>query len=338
LFRRGFFALLTPPPPPSPPVSQIAEDEKTVITLKEQRDKLLGKIGNVVHASVPTSNDEAKDSEVTRMWGELRSGEDMKHHHELLWMIDGFEPERGVATAGHRGYFLKGVGTLLNVALVQYGLHFLTKRKYTALQPPFFMNKSVMAGVAQLEEFDEALYHVSGEGEDKYLIATSEQPICAYHQGEWLDPRTLPLMYAGSSTCFRKEAGAHGRDTWGIFRVHQFEKIEQFAITDPASSWEMHEQMIKTACEFYEALGLPYRVINIVSGELNNAAAKKYDLEGWFPAFAEYRELVSASNCTDYQSRAMEIRCECLLACCCGLAAVLCCALRALVANDDYYP
>jgi len=140
------------------------------------------------------------------------------------------------------------------------------------------------------------------------LIATSEQPISAFHQNEWLEPKELPLRYGGVSTCFRKEAGAHGRDTWGIFRVHQFEKVEQFVITSPDKSWEEHEQMLKNSEEFYQSLGIPYRVVNIVSGELNNAAAKKYDLEGWFPGFNEYRELVSASNCTDYQSRSLEIR------------------------------
>jgi len=132
--------------------------------------------------------------------------------------------------------------------------------------------------------------------------------------GEWLDPKILPLRYAGVSTCFRKEAGASGRDVRGIFRVHQFEKIEQFCITDPESSWQMHEEMLKVAEEFLQSLGIPYRVVNIVSGELNNAAAKKYDIEGWLPSFEQdgpshsFRELVSCSNCTDYQSRSLEIR------------------------------
>ena len=145
------------------------------------------------------------------------------------------------------------------------------------------------------------------EGE-KYLIATSEQPICAMHLGEWIEPKSLPIRYAGYSTCFRKEAGAHGRDTWGIFRVHQFEKIEQFVITAPEHSWEMHEAMLGIAEEFHQSLGLPYQVVNIVSGELNAAAAKKYDVECFFPGMSEYRELVSCSNCTDFQARRMETR------------------------------
>lgn len=242
----------------------------------------------------------------------------------LLTLIVSFRPRfllllscRGVAVAGHRAYFLKGCGLMLNQALINYGLAFLSSKGYTPLQPPFFMSKEAMAGVAQLSDFDEQLYKVqgetgpSGESGDRYLIATSEQPLCAFHLGEWLGEKELreePKKYAGFSTCFRKEAGSHGRDAWGIFRVHQFEKVEQFIVCHPDDSKRHHEEMMAAAEEFYQSLGLAYHVVNIVSGELNNAAAKKYDLEAWFPTLGCYRELVSASNCTDYQSRAMEVR------------------------------
>ncbi|MBA0586842.1 hypothetical protein Gorai_017564 [Gossypium raimondii] len=167
-----------------------------------------------------------------------------------------------------------------------------------------------MAKCAQLAQFDEELYKVTGEGDDKYLIATAEQPLCAYHVDDWIQPSELPIRYAGFSSCFRKEAGSHGRDTLGIFRVHQFEKVEQFCITSPNGndSWDMHEEMLKNSEEFYQELKLPYQIVAIVSGALNDAAAKKYDLEAWFPASQTYRELVSCSNCTDYQSRRLEIR------------------------------
>merc|ERR1712232_229767 len=160
------------------------------------------------------------------------------------------------------------------------------------------------------EHRSDEVTQVTGANEDQYLIATSEQPICAYHHGEWLAATQLPLRYAGYSTCFRKEAGSHGRDQLGIFRVHQFEKIEQFVITSPEGreSWEMQEEMINNSKDFYASLGIPYRVVNIVSGELNDAAAKKYDLEAWFPGSNAHRELVSCSNCTDYQSRRLEVR------------------------------
>jgi len=168
-----------------------------------------------------------------------------------------------------------------------------------------------MAKTAQLSQFDEELYKVSESGDaetDKYLIATSEQPLSCLHAEEWLQPNQLPIKYAGYSTCFRKEAGNHGRDAWGLFRVHQFEKVEQFIICKPEESWKHFDEMMETSEEFYKTLGLPYQVVGIVSGALNNAASKKYDLEAYFPFQGEYKELVSCSNCTDYQTRDLEIR------------------------------
>ena len=165
------------------------------------------------------------------------------------------------------------------------------------------MNREVMAKTAQLDQFDEELYKVTGAEEEKYLIATSEQPISAYHSDEWFESpaEQLPIKYAGYSTCFRKEAGAAGRDTWGIFRVHQFEKVEQFCVTEPEKSWEMFDTMVANSEAFYQSLKIPYRVVAIVSGALNLAAAQKYDLEAWFPFQGAYKELVSCSNCTDYR-------------------------------------
>jgi seryl-tRNA synthetase len=222
--------------------------------------------------------------------------------------LDGYDPERGVKVVGHRGYFLRRWGVFLNQAIINYGLEFLHDREYVPLQTPQLMLRDQMAKTAQLSQFDEELYKVTGDQADKYLIATSEQPISAYHSDEWLQPKELPLKYAGYSTCFRKEAGAHGKDVWGIFRVHEFTKVEQFCITDPEKSWEMFENMISTSEDFYKSLGIPHRVVAIVSGALNNAAAKKLDLEAWFPHQGEFKELVSCSNCTDYQSRDLEIR------------------------------
>ena len=234
----------------------------------------------------------------------------MLSHVDLVPMLGIADTEKGSAIAGNRGYFLYGDGVLLNQALISYGMAFLCPRGYTPIQTPFFMSKQAMAGVAQLSQFDDELYKVSGEGDDKYLIATSEQPICAYHLNSWNDPKTLPKKYMGYSTCFRKEAGSHGRDTLGIFRVHQFEKIEQFCVTGPDDdeSWKMLEDMISTSEDFYRSLGIPYRVVAIVSGALNDAAAKKYDMEAYFPGSGAFRELVSCSNCTDFQARRVEAR------------------------------
>ncbi|XP_021902453.1 serine--tRNA ligase, cytoplasmic-like [Carica papaya] len=275
------------------------------------KDKL-AEVGNLVHDSVPVSKDEANNA-VIRSWGEKLSvpqGQKLKNHVELVELLGIADTKKGADVAGGRGFYLKGDGVRLNQALINFGLDFLEKRGYMALQTPFFMRKEIMAKCAQLAQFDEELYKVSGEGDDKYLIATAEQPLCAYHIDDWIHPSKLPLRYAGYSSCFRKEAGSHGRDTLGIFRVHQFEKVEQFCITSPNGndSWEMHEEMMNNSEEFYKMLKIPYQVVAIVSGALNDAAAKKYDLEAWFPASETYRELVSCSNCTDYQSRNLEIR------------------------------
>jgi seryl-tRNA synthetase len=171
------------------------------------------------------------------------------------------------------------------------------------------MDQAHMAKTAQLSQFDEELYKITDNDSDpKYLIATSEQPLSALHSDEWLQTSDLPIKYAGYSTCFRKEAGKHGHDTWGLFRIHQFEKIEQFVICKPEDSWKHYDEMIQTSEEFYKALELPYRVVSIVSSALNNAASAKYDLEAMFPFQKEYKELVSCSNCTDYQTRELGIR------------------------------
>ncbi|KAF8179834.1 hypothetical protein BJ912DRAFT_907486 [Pholiota molesta] len=273
-------------------------------------------VGNIVGKGAPVSLTE--DDNVTLRihdpkgnLAEPEAREGILPHHEVLLRLDAMDLDRGAKIAGHRGYYLTGDGVDLNQALISYGLDFLRSKGYKKVQPPFFMNKDQMAKTAQLDQFDEELYKVIGSDDEKYLIATSEQPISAFHSDEWFEsPDTqLPIKYAGYSTCFRKEAGSAGRDMWGIFRVHQFEKVEQFVITDPEKSWEMFDTMVANSEAFYQSLGLRYRVVGIVSGALNLAAAQKYDLEAYFPFQRAYKELVSCSNCTDYQSRRLEIRC-----------------------------
>jgi len=300
--------------------------EKKELTETEQKADAdlrfkVNQVGNIVHESVVDSQDE-DNNELVRTWkpenyaevGQVAAATGAPaalSHHEILLRLDGYDPERGVRIVGHRGYFLRKWGVFLNQALINYGLEFLFGKGYIPLQAPVMMNKEVMAKTAQLSQFDEELYKVLDGDDEKYLIATSEQPISAYHAGEWFESpaEQLPVRYAGYSSCFRREAGSHGKDAWGIFRVHAFEKIEQFVLTEPEKSWEEFDRMIENSEEFYKSLGLPYRVVGIVSGELNNAAAKKFDLEAWFPFQKEYKELVSCSNCTDYQSRNLEIRC-----------------------------
>ncbi|KAF2184681.1 serine-tRNA ligase [Zopfia rhizophila CBS 207.26] len=274
-------------------------------------------VGNYVHESVVVSDNEDNNA-IIRTWapegGKVEAKEGFLPHHGVLTRLDGFDSERGVKIVGHRGYCLTGYGLFLNLALINYGLEFLFNKGYKPNQPPYFILRDVMAKTAQLSDFHEELYKVTESRDkpetDKYLIATSEQPISALHSEEWLGVQDLPIKYAGYSTNFRKEAGSHGKDAWGIFRIHQFEKVEQFLITKPDASWQAFEDMIATSEEFYQSLGLAYQVVGIVSGALNNAASKKLDLEAWFPITGggEYKELVSCSNCTDYQTRELEIR------------------------------
>ncbi|KAJ2077188.1 Cytosolic seryl-tRNA synthetase [Coemansia sp. RSA 988] len=322
---------------------EIIEEEKAKAS---ELRTLVSTVGNIVHDSVPVSTTE-DDNKIIRthfVGGvEPQHQPKLRSHHEVLYLLGGFDSKRGANVAGHRGYFLTGVGVDLNLALINYGLHFLGEKGYTKIQTPFFMRREVMAKTAQLSQYDEELYKVTGEGEDKYLIATSEQPISAFHMDEWFEKPSeqLPIKYAGYSTCFRKEAGAHGKDTQGLFRVHQFEKIEQFVLTEPEKSWEMFDEMIAASEGFFQSLGISYRVMAIVSSALNDAAAKKYDLEAWFPSRGEYKELVSCSNCTDYQSRNLEIRCgtkkmgdhekkyvHCLNSTLCATERALCCLLE----------
>ncbi|XP_032566744.1 serine--tRNA ligase, cytoplasmic isoform X2 [Chiroxiphia lanceolata] len=277
----------------------IQECDSERLRLEAERFESLREIGNLLHPSVPISNDEDVDNKVERVWGDC-SCRKKYSHVDLVVMVDGFEGEKGVVVAGSRGYFLKGPLVFLEQALIQYALQSLRARGYTPVYTPFFMRKEVMQEVAQLSQFDEELYKVIGKGseraednsvEEKYLIATSEQPIAALHRDEWLHPEELPLRYAGISTCFRQE-------------------IEQFVYSSPHDnkSWELFEEMISTAEEFYQSLGIPYHIVNIVSGSLNHAASKKLDLEAWFPGSGAFRELVSCSNCTDYQARRLRIR------------------------------
>lgn len=285
---------------------------------EKKRAEEMFEIGNLVHESVPVNDDEA-NNRVEKEWGEV--GVQRKYSHiDLVTMVDGFDGEKGAVVAGGRGYFLKGPIVYLQQALIHISLSMLGDQGFTPLYTPFFMRKEIMQEVAQLNQFDEELYKVVGKRsenkdedggeEEKYLIATSEQSIAAFHRDQWIPTQNLPIKYAGISSCFRQEVGSHSRDTRGIFRVHQFEKVEQFVLTSPQedSSWHMMEHMISNAEAFYQVLGIPYRIVNIVSGELNNAAAKKLDLEGWFCGSNAFRELVSCSNCTDYQARRLKVR------------------------------
>lgn len=281
--------------------SVLADEVKA---LEQKMHKELSTIGNVLEESVVVSNNEA-DNKLIREYKSSRKINASLSYSKIFEEIQGVDLKRGAKLMGHRGYMLMEELALLKEALVAYAIDFARKRGYKLIQAPVLMKKAEMAKTAQLTDFDEQLYKVE---DDMYLIATSEQPLSVMHSNERFAPGDLPLKYVGQSLCFRREAGAYGKDNQGIFRVHQFDKVEQFVICPPSNSKHHFEEMIKTAEEFYKTLDISYRVVSIVSGEMNDAAAIKYDLEAYFPETNRYRELVSCSNCTDYQSRSAEIR------------------------------
>ncbi|WP_268541371.1 serine--tRNA ligase [Candidatus Nitrosotenuis cloacae] len=263
-------------------------------------------IPNLVHDSVPIGPDESANREV-RKWGSVPSFDfKVKDHIDISSELGLVDLERAAKTAGARFYYLKKSLVKLNQALIHYALDFLDEKKYTLIQPPYMINKNSMEGAVIAQDFEDVIYKV--QDEDLFLIGTSEHSIAAMHSDEILDGKDLPIRYAGVSPCFRKEAGAHGRDQKGIFRVHQFEKVEQYVFARPEESWKEHEKMIAVAEEFYQNLGIPYRVMLLSSGDLGKVSAKTYDMEAWMAGQNAYREVVSCSNCLDFQTRRLKIR------------------------------
>lgn len=268
--------------------------------------ELLLRLPNIPHKSVPIGKDESENV-VVRKWGEPREFDFRPKDHIELGLMNGLiDLERAAKTTGSRSYFLKGPLVLLNYALIRLGLELLAKKGFEIVQPPYLINRRSMEGAIILSDFKDMIYKV--EGEDLYLIGTAEHPLAAMHMNEVLDGSSLPLRYAGVSPCFRKEAGAHGRDTKGIFRVHQFEKVEQFVYSRPEDSWDEHERLLRNAEEFYRLLDIPYRIVVLCTGDLGKVAAKTYDIEAWLPGQGKYREIVSCSNCTDYQARRLGLK------------------------------
>jgi len=273
---------------------------------KQLREDYRYKVGNIIDEDVPISDTE-DDNEIIRTVGDIPEF-DFKplNHVDLINKIDGADLETAAEISGARFYYLKRDILHLNLALIQFALDKLESKGYIALQTPFFVKSEVAAETSELGEFEETLYKL--ENEDLYLIATAEQTLAALHRNEIISPDDLPIKYCALSTCFRKEAGSHGKDTLGIFRVHQFEKIEQYIYCSPEDSKRMHKELLETTEEIYKDLKLPYHIVAIVSSALNDNASIKYDLEAWFPGSETYRELVSCTNCKDYQARKTKTR------------------------------
>jgi seryl-tRNA synthetase len=272
---------------------------------ESEYSKLALTIPNVLHESVPCGDDSANKE--IRKWGAAPQFDfEVKDHIDISESLNLLELERAAKTAGARFYYLKGDLVMLNQALIQFGLDFLSEKGYTMFQPPYMINRKSMEGAVILDDFEDVIYKV--EDQDLYLIGTSEHAMVSMYSDEILDGNSLPARYAAISPCFRKEAGAHGKDQKGIFRVHQFEKIEQFVFSKPEDSWKAHENMIAITEEFFQKLEIPHRVVLLSSGDMGKISAKTYDLEVWMASQNAYREAVSCSNCLDYQSRRLKIR------------------------------
>jgi len=288
----------------------VSEDLGKLESEQEDIEKIYSRLAltipNLVHESVPIGIDETANKEI-RKWGEIPNFDfKINDHIDISENLDVVDLERAAKVAGARFYYLKNDLVRLNQSLIHYGLDFLAKKEYSLIQPPYMINRESMEGAVIADDFEEVIYKI--EDEDLYMIGTSEHAMAAMHSKEILEGKDLPLKYAGISPCFRKEAGAHGRDQKGIFRVHQFDKIEQFVFSRPEDSWKEHEKMLSVVEEFYQELEIPHKVMLLSTGDMGKISAKTYDIEGWMAGQKAYREIVSCSNCLDYQARRLKIR------------------------------
>ncbi len=311
-------------------LKEIGEYEARLKEAETRRKQILDQMPSLLHESVPIGPDDSYNA-VVRVWGkalvqrkhlkdflaetegkgvkmeyEVTDREIVGHADMLENVLKLGDTLKAGEVAGSRFYYLFDDLVWLDMALLSYAIDYLTSKGFRLVLPPYFLKGKYMRAVEEFEAFKDALYKI--DGEDLYLIATAEHPLAALHAGEVIPEEDLPLLYVGVSPCFRKEAGAANRDIKGIFRVHQFHKVEQFAYTLPEQSWEVFDLLIGNAEELYKGLGIPFRVVNIASGELNLRAAMKYDLEAWYPAQGKFRELVSCSNVLDWQAYKLNVK------------------------------
>ncbi|MDV3243727.1 MAG: serine--tRNA ligase [Nitrososphaerales archaeon] len=291
-------------------VKDVPERIKELDAQAERRqgklNQILLSIPNILHDSVPAGTNEEQNA-LVRKWGKIPEFDfEPRHHVDILSDLGMVDMERAAKVAGARFSFLKGDAVRLEHAILLYALDFLRKKGFTAVEPPFMLNRAAYEGVVNIEDFGPVIYKL--ENEDLHLIATSEHPLVSMHRDEILNSADLPVKYCGLSPCFRVEAGAHGKDTKGIFRAHQFYKVEQVVFSRPEESWRLHEELVSNVERIYQHLGIPYRVMLLCSGDTGFMSAKTYDLEAWMPSQQKYREMASASNVTDYQARRLLIR------------------------------
>ena len=285
---------------------KIADAKRT--ELEEAAKQILLQISNIVHPATPIGGE--ADFKVIEHVGTPRdfssSGFEPKDHVELGKILKAIDTERGAKVAGSRSYYLTGVGALLEFAMVNYAIQLAVKAGFTPVIPPVLVKPPAMEGTGFLGQAAENVYHL--EEDDVYLVGTSEVPLAAYHMDEILDVDGGPLRYAGYSSCFRREAGTYGKDTRGIIRVHQFDKVEMFIFCKPEEAEAEHAKLLQWEKDFLNAMEIPYRVIDVASGDLGSSAIRKFDCEAWVPTQNAYREVTSTSNCTEFQARRLNIR------------------------------
>jgi seryl-tRNA synthetase len=282
---------------------QRVENKKSIV--EKRYSDLIYSIPNVLHESVPIGYSE-DDNIVIRIHDDYHKSGSKTDHVDLANSLGLIDLERAAKIAGSRFYFLKNELVKMNQALINYALDFLVEYGYELIQPPFMLKNDAIKGSIIMDDFEDVIYKI--ENEDLYMIGTSEHAMASMHMDEILDSRKLPLRYASISPCFRKEAGAHGKDMKGIFRVHQFEKVEQFVISDAQNSFNEHERMLNISERFYQNLEIPFRVVLLCSADTGKVSSKTYDIEAWMPGQNKYREIGSCSNCVDFQSRRLSIR------------------------------
>jgi len=284
----------------------IAEKEVTLVQLEKEIREILMSFPNILDSEIPVGLGE-QDNKTVRTFGKKPNFKfPVKSHVDILEELKIADIARAGKISGARFWFLKGELELLEMALRKYALDFLYKKGFTPIEPPFMISRKPYEGVVDIRDFEDVMYKI--EGEDLYLIATSEHPLTAMFMDEILEEEFLPIKLAGNSTNFRKEAGSHSKDTKGIFRGHQFNKIEQVVICKPEDSKKHHQEILKNLEDFFKSLGLHCRTVLMCTAEMGTVASIKYDLEAWMPAQNCYREVGSCSNCTDYQARRLAIR------------------------------
>jgi len=284
---------------------KVARNEEELKSVEEKKNNILESIPNIVDKSVPVGD--ASKNKVLEVIGKPKKlNFEPKGHEELLVSLDQLDIERAAKVAGARFYYLKRDIAMMNYALISFTLDHLRKKGLIVMQPPYMLNQEALKGAVTLCAFEEMIYKI--EGEDLYLIGTAEHALNAYYMNETLQADVLPVRFAGISPCFRKEAGSHGKDTKGIFRIHQFEKIEQFVFCKPEESWKEFDLLLENSKELFGLLGIPFRTVLLSSKDMGRVPTKTIDLEGWYPSQKQYRELGSCSHCLDYQARRSNIK------------------------------